>query len=71
MPIQMVYDRWISKYSELWAKNLSSLKHSLEKEDTAMSQQNLSHVFVKVMGSADRSPKDPAVFLRHCYRIRS
>lgn len=46
MPIQMVYDRWISKYSELWAKNLSSLKHSLEKEDTAMSQQNLSHVFV-------------------------
>ncbi|NIV11000.1 MAG: helix-turn-helix domain-containing protein, partial [Aliifodinibius sp.] len=46
MPIQLIYDRWISQYSEMWAKNLSSLKHSLEQEDFTMSQTNPRHVFV-------------------------
>lgn len=44
MPIQEIYDRWISKYSELWAKQLSSLKYKLEKEPTMA--QELEHVFV-------------------------
>jgi uncharacterized protein YndB with AHSA1/START domain/DNA-binding transcriptional ArsR family regulator len=30
VPIRLVHDRWVSKYSEPWASMLSSLKHSLE-----------------------------------------
>ncbi|MFC2083605.1 ArsR/SmtB family transcription factor [Bacteroidota bacterium] len=45
MPIQFIYDRWISKYSAIWAKNLSFLKHKLE-EESQMAEQELKHVFV-------------------------
>jgi DNA-binding transcriptional ArsR family regulator len=31
-PIRMIYDRWVSGYEDLWARNLSSLKRSLEGE---------------------------------------
>jgi uncharacterized protein YndB with AHSA1/START domain/biotin operon repressor len=44
IPIQMVYDRWISGYSKLWASSLTSLKYKLEEEP--MSEKNLSHIFV-------------------------
>src|SRR4051812_20019341 len=30
VPIQLVHDRWGSKYSERWATGLSALKHDLE-----------------------------------------
>ena len=46
MPIQTIYDRWISKYSALWAENLSQLKYQLEKENNIMTQPELKHVFV-------------------------
>ncbi len=45
VPIQMISDRWISQFSKLWAKNLTSLKYKLE-EETKMSEQELKHVFV-------------------------
>ena len=45
MPIQAIYDRWISKYSGLWAKGLTSLKYQLEKEGE-MTDKELKHVFV-------------------------
>ncbi len=31
VPIQLVHDRWVSKYAEPWATALSGLKHRLEK----------------------------------------
>jgi uncharacterized protein YndB with AHSA1/START domain/DNA-binding transcriptional ArsR family regulator len=31
VPIQLVHDRWVSKYAEPWAATLSGLKHRLEK----------------------------------------
>lgn len=31
-PIRMIYDRWVSGYQDLWARNLASLKRSLEEE---------------------------------------
>jgi uncharacterized protein YndB with AHSA1/START domain/DNA-binding transcriptional ArsR family regulator len=46
MPIQLIYDRWISKYSAIWAKKLTSLKHSLEMEENNMNKKALCHVFV-------------------------
>src|SRR5262245_54709643 len=30
VPIRLVHDRWVSKYAEPWAAELSSLKHRLE-----------------------------------------
>jgi len=32
VPIQMVYDRWVSKYSKGWARSLTELKYELEEE---------------------------------------
>lgn len=45
MPIQYIYDRWISKFSQVWASSLSELKYSLEEENKQMSS-NLKHIFV-------------------------
>lgn len=47
VPIQTIYDRWISKYSALWATRLTSLKYSLEEERTAMpTETQVQHVHV-------------------------
>ena len=32
VPIRLVYERWVSKYSESWATGLSQLKHDIEEE---------------------------------------
>ena len=32
VPIQMIYDRWISQYAGKWASSLTTLKDILEKE---------------------------------------
>ncbi len=31
VPIRLIYDRWVSKYTEPWAAALAGLKHELEK----------------------------------------
>jgi uncharacterized protein YndB with AHSA1/START domain/predicted transcriptional regulator len=48
VPIQMIYDRWISQYSALWASQLTSLKYELEGEDQPMTAAvaQLQHVHV-------------------------
>lgn len=33
VPIQMVYDRWVSKYSKGWARTLTELKYDLEEKN--------------------------------------
>lgn len=33
VPIRLVYERWVSKYSEPWASALSELKTEIEEED--------------------------------------
>ncbi len=33
VPIQLIHDRWVSKYAEPWASALSELKQDIEKED--------------------------------------
>ncbi len=32
VPIRLVHDRWVSKYSEPWAAGLSGLKQEIEEE---------------------------------------
>jgi uncharacterized protein YndB with AHSA1/START domain/DNA-binding transcriptional ArsR family regulator len=39
VPIRLVHDRWVSKYSEPWAAALSGLKTTIE-EDTNMNAEN-------------------------------
>jgi uncharacterized protein YndB with AHSA1/START domain/predicted transcriptional regulator len=47
VPIQTIYDRWISQYSALWASKLTSLKYELEAEDRPMpAVAQLQHVHV-------------------------
>jgi DNA-binding transcriptional ArsR family regulator len=31
VPIRMIYERWVSDYQDLWARQLTGLKRSLEK----------------------------------------
>ena len=35
IPIQMVYDRWVSKYARGWARSLTELKYDLEANEMA------------------------------------
>jgi DNA-binding transcriptional ArsR family regulator len=35
VPIRLVYERWVSKYSEPWVSGLTDLKRELEEEDVA------------------------------------
>lgn len=35
IPIQMVYDRWVSKYARGWARSLTELKYDLEADEMA------------------------------------
>ena len=30
VPIRLIYDRWVSDYQDLWVRNLTNLKRSLE-----------------------------------------
>jgi uncharacterized protein YndB with AHSA1/START domain len=42
VPIQQVYDRWVSKYAQRWTRTLTGLKYALE--DTHMAEKP-THVF--------------------------
>lgn len=47
VPIQMVYDRWVSKYSKAWARSLTELKYYLEANEMAEAKtaEMTKHVF--------------------------
>ena len=47
VPIQTIYDRWISRYSALWASRLTGLKYTLEEERRPMpAATQVQHVHV-------------------------
>ncbi len=33
VPIQMIYDRWTTEYSQLWASRMTSIKYRIESQD--------------------------------------
>jgi len=47
VPIQMVYDRWVSKYSKGWSRSLTELKYDLEVIEMAEAKkaETTKHVF--------------------------
>src|SRR3954453_18434308 len=44
VPIRLVHDRWVSKYSERWAAGLAGLKRDLEKEQT---MEKVFEIYIK------------------------
>lgn len=55
IPIQTIYDRWISQYSSRWASRLTSMKYELEKEEETMIATDLKHMYVVyIRTSADK-----------------
>lgn len=47
VPIQTIYDRWISQYSALWASGLTAMKYELEgEEEMSQTATKLKHVYV-------------------------
>jgi uncharacterized protein YndB with AHSA1/START domain/DNA-binding transcriptional ArsR family regulator len=45
VPIRLIYDRWVSKYSEPWAAGLTSLKRDLEEQETSM--EKVFEIYIK------------------------
>ena len=46
VPIQTIADRWMSKYSRVWASHLTAMKYTLEREKQQLSNTNLRQVYV-------------------------
>jgi uncharacterized protein YndB with AHSA1/START domain len=44
IPIQTIYDRWISQYSARWAAGLNALKYQLEQEEPLMAKHQQLYV---------------------------
>jgi uncharacterized protein YndB with AHSA1/START domain/DNA-binding transcriptional ArsR family regulator len=47
VPIQEVYDRWVSKYAQPWTHTLVSLKHALETPTMADKHVHVYEVFIR------------------------
>lgn len=45
VPIQMIYDRWLSQYSRHWAQGLTRLKYNLEMTEGTM-EKGIKQVYV-------------------------
>jgi DNA-binding transcriptional ArsR family regulator len=42
VPLRLVYERWVSKYTEPWVTTLSDIKHSLEGKQWKKSSKSTS-----------------------------
>ncbi len=47
IPIQMIYDRWISEYSQTWAQSLTALKYELERKTMNEEQKQIYVVYIR------------------------
>lgn len=47
VPIQEVYDRWVSKYAQTWAQSLTGLKFALENETMATKPTYRMQIFIR------------------------
>ena len=39
VPIQMIYDRWISEWSSLWANEVTSIKYRAESQSARIAEE--------------------------------
>ncbi|MDX2161848.1 MAG: metalloregulator ArsR/SmtB family transcription factor [bacterium] len=47
MPIQLVYDRWVSKYAQPFTQQLAELKHVLEGESMSQYPTHIQQLYIK------------------------
>ncbi len=47
VPIQQVYDRWVSKYSQPWSQALTGLKFTLENQTMSAANMHVYHIFIR------------------------
>ncbi len=47
IPIRLIHDRWVSKYTEPWAAALSGLKHELENEPKEKTMEKVFEIYIK------------------------
>lgn len=47
VPIQMVYDRWVSKYAQPWSQTLAGLKYTLEGGNMQAKPAHVMHIFIR------------------------
>jgi uncharacterized protein YndB with AHSA1/START domain len=63
VPIRLVHDRWVSKYAEPWASQLSRLKQNLEKERT---MEKVFEIYIKTtperLWEAITDPEQRAIY---------
>lgn len=52
VPIQQVYDRWVSKYAQPWTHSLISLKNALETPTMADKPAHIYEVFIRTTPEA-------------------
>jgi uncharacterized protein YndB with AHSA1/START domain len=61
IPIQSIYDRWLSQYSARWASRLTALKYELEKEEPMKTETKLQQVYVLYIRSTPAKVWDAIV----------
>ena len=54
IPIQTIYDRWISQYSARWASGLTAFKYELEKETEMMATKPQQVYVLYIRSSVDK-----------------
>lgn len=47
VPIQLVYERWVSKYAQPWAQTLTGLKNALEEKSMTKRPDHIFQVFIR------------------------
>lgn len=47
VPIQLVYDRWVSKFAQPWTQGLAALKHQLEETNMNDKPANIFQIFIR------------------------
>ena len=66
VPIQMIYDRWTTEYSAIWAKKMTQIKYKIESnmpteaERESRSVRNRGRRTSKPAGATSRSKTDSA-----------
>lgn len=54
VPIQMIYDRWLSRYSRHWAEGLTRLKYNMENQESSMSVETKQVYVLYIRTSIDK-----------------
>ena len=61
VPIRRIYERWVSRFQELWSTNLLRIKEAAEKEESGDRQKPKRKRKKKPASRGKESPNEPEV----------